>query len=246
MPPLRNSIASAIACLALTSAADRPAFARITWTEIAYIQVLEGPGEVWVFAGVDRVTDYSDEPFARLMSARPRRTVARLLVFTVDARGKVTSREIPAATGLSFHPNLSLIYRDSDGFGLYSRASMGRPMALYRWRGDGFVPLPEGEARGDAEAVATRASAKIGGFLDDLTEKSGWRRWSGRAFMLEAEGGFRSEAHKLRVSTRQEHTPGRTSAILVESTSEVGPWSLELLGVETRGERERHVNPLRR
>ena len=106
-------------------------FARVTWSEIGSIQMLEGPERIWVFVEVVRITDYTDEVLMHLMSKHPDREIVSQTVFTIDRLGNVTEKAITRGTGPTLHPNLCRIFRLADGFYLYQFASAGRtPFSL--------------------------------------------------------------------------------------------------------------------
>ena len=70
--------------LGLGSPMSSSAFARVTWSEIGSIQILEGPERIWVFVEVVRITDYTDEVLLHLMSKHPDREIVSQTVFTID------------------------------------------------------------------------------------------------------------------------------------------------------------------
>src|SRR4051812_29518460 len=85
--------------LCLCPPMSNSAFARVTWSEIGYIQILEGPERIWVFVEVVRITDYTDELFAHLMSKHPDKEIVSQTVFTLDRLGNVTEKVIAGNAG---------------------------------------------------------------------------------------------------------------------------------------------------
>lgn len=165
--------------LGLGSPMSSRAFARVTWSEIGSIQILEGPERIWVFVEVVRITDYTDEVLMHLMSRHPDEEIVSQTVFTIDRLGNVTEKAITGGKGPTLHPNLCRIFRLADGFYLYRFASAGRPASLYRWHEGRFSPMDEhdadeirkklfrpGQAHRDAEVIDE---------LDAISGREGWK-----------------------------------------------------------------------
>jgi hypothetical protein len=231
------------------------ALARQVWTQIAYLQILEGPDEVRVFLEVERVTDYRDEVFARLMSAHPTEETVSQSVLTIDARGKATETVIPRKPpGPTFHPNLSNIFRMPDGFYLYDQPAMNHPASLLKWRGDHFAPLSERESEEARKLISDQTFPGVLNELDAISARSGWRRQSDRAFMFsDSAHPFVSSKHQIRVSVKvgdmQERpidASFRPSAVVAESILKGEPWTKTLIKVDTSRRRVRPKSIWRR
>ena len=217
------------------------ALARQVWTQIAYLQILEGPDEVWVFIEVQRVTDYRDELFAKLMSAQRLTETASQSVFRIDTRGKATETVITPKPELSFHPSRSQIFRMADGFYLYDQLAMNHPASLLKWRGDHFSPLSEGESKEANKLIVAQRYPGVLKELDTISARNGWRNLSGRAFGLsDSAHPFESSKHQIRVSVklgdmrdRPIDASFRPSAVVAESILKDEPWTKTLIKVDT-------------
>ena len=225
-----------------------PALASASWTEIAHIQVLEGPEKIWLFVEVVRITSFDGNVLAHLMSAHPRKELVSQTAFTIDLHGKTTEQVVSSKTGPTFHPIRGRIFRMSDGFYLYQFPSADRPASLYRWSGDHFERLAGDESDGVREAIAPferlEPLACVIDGLDDLTAKDGWRCTAddAAAFSDDAQP-FVSSRHRVRISIETGKGPAeacRTSAVVAESSSKAEPWRKTLIKVDTQSERRRH------
>lgn len=210
--------------LGLGSPMSSRAFARVTWSEIGSIQILEGPERIWVFVEVVRITGYTDEVLMHLMSRHPDEEIVSQTVFTIDRLGNVTEKAITGGKGPTLHPNLCRIFRLADGFYLYRFASAGRPASLYRWREGRFSPMDEhdadeirkklvrpGQAHRDAEVIDE---------LDAMSGREGWKCVAEVAFAFNKDAApFVSARHGIKIIVRLgdgqaqpgASRPGRTS-----------------------------------
>jgi hypothetical protein len=225
-----------------------PALASEAWTEIAHIQVLEGPEKIWVFVEVVRITSFDGNVLAHLMSARPRKELVSQTAFTIDPRGKTTEQVVSSKTGPTFHPIGGRIFRLSDGFYLYAFPSADRPASLYRWSGDQFERLTGDESDGVRMAIVPferlEPLARVIDGLDGLTAKDGWRCTADDAVAFSDDTQpFVSSKHHVRISVETGKEPAeacRASAVVAESSSKAEPWRKTLIKVDTRSERRRH------
>ena len=237
------------------------AIARETWTEIGYVQILEGPEKIWLFVEVLRITDFSDEILADLMSTHPQKERLSQSVFTIDARGNTTEQVVSSKSGPTFHPNLSRIFRPSRGFYLYHFPAMNRPASLYQWRGDHFGRLAEDESDEVRKAIAPferlEPQLRVIEGLDDLTAKTGWRCMTDDVFMFnKVAQPFVSDNHQIKIrvafTTSRGSPPAglkfltkslglveaeRPTAVVAESLSKTKPWTKTLIKVETQIEK---------
>jgi hypothetical protein len=200
----------------LGSPMSSSAFARVTWSEIGSIQILEGPDRLWVFVEVVRITDYTDEVLMHLMSRHRDREIVSQTVFNIDRLGNVTEKAITRGTGPTLHPNRCRIFRRADGFSLYEFASPGRPASLYRWREDRFSPTDErdSEELGKKLLRAEQADrlATVIDELDAISGREGWRCVAEDAVMFNEDAApFASIKHGIKISVRlgnQQAQPG--------------------------------------
>lgn len=179
------------------------AFARVTWSEIGSIQILEGPERIFVFVEVVRITDYTDEVLMHLMSKHPDEEIVSQTVFTVDRLGHVTEQVIAGNRGPTFHPNLGLIFRQTDSFYLYRFPSAGRPASLYRWRGDRFSLLDERESKQVKKNLPDERKPRLEEELKAISERDGWRCFAENVVMLtKTAQPFESARHQINISVQ--------------------------------------------
>lgn len=193
--------------LCLGSPMSGSAFARVTWSEIRSVQILEGPERIWVFVEVVRITDYTDEVLMHLMSRHPDEEIASQTVFTIDRLGNVTEKAIARGAGPTLHPNLCRIFRLGDGFYLYNFASAGSPASLYRWREDRFSPMERRESEEiRKKLLRAEQSDRYAGVIDELdaiSGREGWRCVAEIAPMFDEDAApFVSSKHGLTISVR--------------------------------------------
>jgi hypothetical protein len=248
--------------LGLGSPMSSSAFARVTWSEIGSIQILEGPERIWVFVEVVRITDYDDELFLHLMSKHPDKEIVSRTVITVDRLGNVTRTAIAKGAGPNLDPDLHPIFRLSDGLYQYDAGSMGRPASVYRWRGDRFSPLDERESK-EVKQKLRRVEQDDGLTdvlleLEAITEREGWRNLYLHAVdaSLRGEGqqdlprgdALRpteppdpcvSDKHQIKISVRErDELSGwrklRPSSVVASSLSTTKPWSKTIVEVDTK------------
>jgi hypothetical protein len=235
-----------VTALWLTLGPQESAVARHVRTEVAYLQILEGPDKVWIFIEVERVTDYSDEFFARLMSAHPRREMVSQSVFTIDSRGTTTETIIASKPpGPTFHPRLSDIFRTPDGFYLYSGPAMNHPATLFRWHENHFSPLTDQESAELRKLFPNQSFPDVLNEVDAISARSGWRRRSDRGFKLSVHADpYVSARHQIRIRVDLSDSQGqprpagfRPSAVVAESAVDVAAWSKTLIKVDTTDRR---------
>lgn len=189
--------------ICLGPAMSQSAFARVTWSQIGYVQILDGPASVWVFVEVVQITDYTDEPLAHLMSKHPDEKIVSQTVFTIDRLGNMTEHAIAGNTGPTFHPNLGLVFHLPDGFYLYHFPSLGHRASLYRWRGDRFSPLDERESKKVKKNLPDETNPRLGDELKAFSEREGWRCIADDVVMLTKDANpFVSAKNQINITVR--------------------------------------------
>lgn len=117
-----------------------------TWNACGPFQIVAGPDpdEMWCFVQLDRWVrrpGWLVEP--------PSITLGHEQEVIVIAKGEIKKRiKVSIPDGVSFHPNISTIYRLNDEFFLYEKFSMNIHRSIFIWQTDHFelLPLQESEA----------------------------------------------------------------------------------------------------
>lgn len=161
-------------CCGLTSAWSSGIGQTITtWEQLNSVQVIAGPGEMWLFLEVDRMVHLP----GALVSAPVRSVGHRQAVAVVQANGQARRVVVAQDNGASIHSNLGHIFHQGDRVYLLADASMGTRRSVFLWRGDRFelMPMAEGDGFLRANALSDLSAAQINPGLDALTASSGWQ-----------------------------------------------------------------------
>ena len=115
-----------------------------TFQRCSGVQFLASPHELWCFIEVDRVV-IRPSPLA---SPRGLALGHHQEVLVVSDSGDVRRIPVSIPDGVTFHPNISHIFRLGDEFYLYQGFSMNTHRSVYKWDQDHFdlLPLHESEA----------------------------------------------------------------------------------------------------
>jgi hypothetical protein len=165
--------------------------------DLGLVHVIGGPDEAWVF--IEKWV-YAERPGSGSGGRRSTSVGSeqQVVVFTPDGVNRTIP--IPTGLGITFHPNISRVLRQQDGFYLMRGESMGRHASLFRWQDNHFALLPL-EAHHQFLKDHGLEHSRLPEFdpaLDRLTEANGWRvllavdrgpapsafEWNGRRFEM--------------------------------------------------------------
>lgn len=184
------------------------------FSRLGSVQVLAGPKEMWIFFQVDHCVTRT----CRLCS-HPSRTVGHFQqVLMIDDVGHVERVKIPLETGITFHPNLSTIYRVGDPVYLCEDESATFRRSLFQWSGEKFELLPLAESE---SLLASLPKDEEGNRVDwdRFFRESEWKQpvaesyllddvsfdWNNRRYTIEfMEGSATTRAQLKCDSTKQE------------------------------------------
>lgn len=173
-----------------------------SWYGVGPVQVLGGPDEAWLFMERNIVVEHPP----RWAEHSACRVGCRQQVVVFTPQGVKDTIAIPEMREVTFHRNISRVFRQKDGFYLLHDPSMSWEGALLHWEGDHFELLPseaytkflEKYGRGDGRVVVLETT------LDRLTQENGWKlllaevdtvlmpfrfSWWGQRFELTVERG---------------------------------------------------------
>ncbi|WP_406695114.1 hypothetical protein V5E97_29155 [Singulisphaera sp. Ch08] len=172
------------------------------WMEIGGVHILDGPQETWVFVETRKVTEAS---FGILTA--PRKTqVASQMLFKLSPAGEVKKVAL-TKDGPGFHHNSCSIIRLKEGFYLYRLPSLGHASAIFKWRGDHFGPLGQGESEADTKVIATieqqDSAGRVFDSLEAVSAENGWTcvAKSPRTLAIPSKK-FHSVKHNILISVR--------------------------------------------
>lgn len=212
---------------------------RKTWLRIGAYQVLDGPGEVWIFVDVNR---YVTRP-SPLQSPGVVHYVSEQWVIVVTPRGVRSRQVLPSEDRPTFHPDITRIVRLTDGFYLFDDRVRDHPKpTISKWRGDRFTPTTATESPAAFEEIAGIDSIFAEPGLDTISERNGWSV-TGDAHGLLKEYVSRENnlvIRRLRASGRIE-----PMALIAESRSKTSSWKETLIKVDPRVERVRRGQHLK-
>lgn len=139
------------------------------------MQVLAGPDELWCFVQIDQCATTS-APLSP--SGRPRERIHSQEVIVVSKSGEVRRIRVPRQDAVTFHRNVSTIFRHAGEFNLLRDPHSRR--ALYRWENGRFKRLPRHQLDAIVRSYALHDFHYDVDGLDRVTESSRWTRLPAR------------------------------------------------------------------
>jgi hypothetical protein len=221
-----------IAVLAVALGAALTVWAKVgrprLWHQVGPIQVLGGPEEAWVFVEKELVAEppgwgWGEQRFLSLGCNQE--------VVVINSRGVQRRITIPEGKEVTFHENISRIFRQEDGFYLLRGSSMGWHGSIFKWEENHFRLLPL-HAYGDflkAQGLEHSNVPEFDPAIGRLTEKNNWKHLLAERLWILAPFGFTWNGQRFEIIVRQEPT---STKLIIRSLQPGNQWEAVLLEID--------------